>query len=154
MKMNIDLDKLKAEEAELVAKLQENRLMQTLVSKYAHEDDDPKLSEPEFLKKNNGNKEIKFMSSKAYRREVMVTLFTGPATANEIAKVLPHLRRYIAATLHNMLKEKLCFLTEHSAIKLTELGQAQAKWYIDNPGRQVCRMNSKNMFGLKAKGSV
>lgn len=67
------------------------------------------------------------------RRLVTLSLFTGPTTEQELARALIWDLKRTREVVGSMLKQRLCYLTEHGRLCLTEEGKKQAVWHQANP---------------------
>lgn len=137
MTLEIDVDKLKARRGELEAELSriDNLLLlATEYSKYSV----PVQHQPEPLRiANGGHREQPTARgmTPGLRRAVTLALHTGPATEADLARALAWDIRRTRVVLFTMLKFRICFLNEHGRLQLSDDGQTQAAWFLQNPSR-------------------
>lgn len=81
------------------------------------------------------------------RRAVIMGLYTGPSTEQELSKALGWDQSRTRTVVSSMLKFRICFLSEHGRLTLSDEGIKQAKWYMVNPGKLTYCPNGKRKNG-------
>ena len=157
MTIEVDIDKLNARKVELEAEIKQISDLLTLAKQFAKviTPSSPSLPStptihtmPLVLKGNTGTpKDLpKRGFTAGLSRAVTLGLHTGPATESDLAKALAWDSRRVRQVVSSMLKFKLCYLSEHGKLTLTEEGKKQAVWFINNP--------SYLTYATYAKGAV
>lgn len=77
------------------------------------------------------------------RRAVIMALHTGPSTESDLARALAWDRTRTRTVVSSMLKFRICYLSEHGRLVLTDEGKTQAAWYLANPSKLTYSPNPR-----------
>ena len=144
MIVEIDTDKLKAREATLQEELSHIASLLMLAENYSRTPAAPThpkaVSLPPVPLPPVKHEPTRGFTA-GLRRAVILSLHTGPCTERDLSKALVWTLGRTKTVLGSMLRFRICFLTEHGTLALSEEGKRQAVWYIAHPEKLTYRPN-------------
>ena len=75
-------------------------------------------------------------------RAITLALHTGPSTEAELVRALAWDASHVRNVIGSMLKFRLCFISETGNLRLSEEGQKQATWFLQNSNRLTHNPNN------------
>ena len=145
MTLEIDISKLKSRRSDLTTELQKINDLITLAEQYSVVVPE-RLPQPALPVYSNGNKSATQEPHRGFtaglRRAVILALHTGPSTESDLTRALAWPAKRTKAVVMSMLKFRICYLSEHGRLTLTDEGKKQAQFYLNNPDFLTFRPSS------------
>lgn len=142
MTIEIDVERLKAQKAELESQLTSVNGLIALAEQFAKVQmpvAPPQLSLPVAVAQAKHRVEEEEYRKRGFtpglRRAVILALHTGPTSESDLAKSLAWTKQRTKTVVMSMLKYKVCYLDSFGKLCLSEEGRKQAGWYLINTAR-------------------